>query len=65
MDKMALNLRLAMPQDIKYLYENTELAQYRAANRFQLFFKTYRSHLVNWLEQLKNSDELCEPVLHL
>ena len=51
MDKIALNLKLASQIEIDDLYAHSGAARYRSANRFLLFFKTFRSRLVNWLEE--------------
>ena len=48
MDKIVCHLKLATPDEIKSLFLENESAQIRAANRFYLFFKTFRTRLIEW-----------------
>ncbi|MCL9684234.1 Dot/Icm T4SS effector AnkQ/LegA10 [Legionella maioricensis] len=61
MDKIALNLKLASQIEIDDLYASSDTAQYRSANRFQLFFKTLRSRLINWLEEQQRLSHQSNP----
>ncbi|HHT0594074.1 TPA: Dot/Icm T4SS effector AnkQ/LegA10 [Legionella anisa] len=55
-DKIALNLKLTTSKEVLDLYQNDEMAQIRSSNRFFLFFKTFRTRLVEWLGKQRELD---------
>ncbi|HHF7375297.1 Dot/Icm T4SS effector AnkQ/LegA10 [Legionella bozemanae] len=55
-DKIALNLKLTTSKEVMDLYHNDEIAQIRSSNRFFLFFKTFRTRLVEWLGKQRELD---------
>ncbi|KTD73910.1 Dot/Icm T4SS effector AnkQ/LegA10 [Legionella tucsonensis] len=55
-DKIALNLKLTTSKEVLDLYQNDETAQIRSSNRFFLFFKTFRTRLVEWLGKQRELD---------
>ncbi|KTD05430.1 ankyrin repeat-containing protein [Legionella gratiana] len=48
-EKIALNLKLTSRDEIMALYHADDTAQLRSSNRFYLFFKVFRTRLVEWL----------------
>ncbi|QLZ67902.1 ankyrin repeat domain-containing protein [Legionella sp. PC1000] len=55
-DKVALNLKLTTSKEVMDLYQNDEMAQVRSSNRFCLFFKTFRTRLIEWLGKQRELD---------
>ncbi|KTC89422.1 Dot/Icm T4SS effector AnkQ/LegA10 [Fluoribacter dumoffii] len=55
-DKIALNLQLTTAYEVMELYQKDEGAQIRTSNRFYLFFKTFRTRLLEWLEHQREAD---------
>ncbi|KTD40895.1 Dot/Icm T4SS effector AnkQ/LegA10 [Legionella parisiensis] len=55
-DKIALNLKLTTSKEVMDLYQNDEMAQIRSSNRFLLFFKPFRTRLVEWLGKQRELD---------
>lgn len=60
-DKIALNLKLATSKEVTRLFESSESAQIRSSNRFSLFFKAYRSRLVDWLDKQRSLEHESSP----
>lgn len=55
-DKIALNLKLTSSDEIMDLYQRDGAAQIRSSNRFILFFKTFRTRLIEWLGKQRELD---------
>lgn len=55
-DKIALNLKLTSSDEIMDLYQSDEGAQIRSSNRFNLFFKAFRTRLIEWLGKQRELD---------
>ncbi len=60
-DKIALNLKLATSNEVMALYQSDVGAQIRSSNRFNLFFKTFRTRLIEWLGKQRELEYQSSP----